>query len=416
MSATFTANNSLGLPADRTLAPTSIEEACRAVAEADRAGQAVYPVGGGVSIDYGLPAAKPGVVLQTTGLAEIDDYPSDDMTITVGAGIRWSQLLSILAQKGQTLPIDVPSPDQATLGGVIATNTSGPRRFGHGTMRDYLLGVDVVSAEGKRVHGGGRVVKNVAGYDFMKMHTGALGTLGVVVQATLKLKPIPEAKAAVVATIDAAQMEKVLARLVSSATRPVACSLWNRAAGASANRQLLLLYEENRPAVDWQIITIQRELAETGVADSQVMDGAAYDQLLKALTDWPQTSTAEIVFKANLTPSGVAPFCELAEQTIPKVAILAHAGNGVVWGSFDARGDLEPAKSALTSLRRFAGQHHGNLVVPRCPADGKSSLTIWGEPEPSFVVMQKLKAALDPNDTLNPGRFVPSAPADSLAR
>src|SRR5207253_9213768 len=126
------------------------------------------------------------------GLAEVIDYPARDMTITVQAGITLARLQALLATEKQRLPVDVPHPDRATLGGALATNASGPRRLGFGTLRDYVIGMTVVNDEGQEVKAGGRVVKNVAGYDLCKLHVGALGTLGVISQATLKLRPRPE--------------------------------------------------------------------------------------------------------------------------------------------------------------------------------------------------------------------------------
>src|SRR6478736_2819398 len=127
-------------------------------------------------------------------------YPARDMTITVQAGVTIARLRDVLKAEGQQLPVDVPFPDRATLGGAVATNASGPRRFGHGTLRDYVIGISVVDDRGEEMKGGGRVVKNVAGYDLMKLYTGSLGTLGIITQLTLKVKPRPEASRWVVIT------------------------------------------------------------------------------------------------------------------------------------------------------------------------------------------------------------------------
>ena len=126
------------------------------------------------------------------GLRRIVDYPARDMTVTVEAGIPLDLLSAALAKEKQRLPIDLPDAHRATLGGIIATNTSGARRYAHGTLRDYVIGISAVDGRGTPFHGGGRVVKNVAGYDFCKLLTGSLGTLGMITQVTLRVKPIPE--------------------------------------------------------------------------------------------------------------------------------------------------------------------------------------------------------------------------------
>ena len=142
-------------------------------------------------LDFGMPPARPGIALSTTALNQVIDYPARDLTITVQAGITMKELQATLAKENQWLPIDIP--ETATIGGAIACDVSGPRRYGYGTLRDYVIGITVVNDRGEETHAGGRVVKNVAGYDFMKLHTGALGTLGVITQVTLKVKPKPEA-------------------------------------------------------------------------------------------------------------------------------------------------------------------------------------------------------------------------------
>ena len=180
------------LPISDTIAPGDAAGIAQTIADCFHDGTPVYPVGGGTSLDYGLPAKLPGIGLSLGGLTQIVDYPARDMTITVEAGITMQALAETLAAAGQRFPVDVPNAGQATLGGVVATNWNGPRRFGQGTVRDYVLGVQAVDGRGVGFKGGGRVVKNVAGYDFCKLLTGSLGTLGVITQLTLKLKPIPE--------------------------------------------------------------------------------------------------------------------------------------------------------------------------------------------------------------------------------
>jgi len=140
----------------------------------------------------GYPPSRSGIILEATAWQQVVDYPSRDLTITVQAGISVGQLQAVLAEQGQWLPVDVPQAVTATLGGSLAVNVSGPRRYGYGTWRDYVIGIRFLQDEGVEVQGGGRVVKNVAGYDLMKLQIGALGTLGVITQVTLKVRPKPE--------------------------------------------------------------------------------------------------------------------------------------------------------------------------------------------------------------------------------
>ena len=202
--------------------PQSVAELGDLVRRASAERQALYPVGGGTMLDLGLPPSRPGWAVDVRSLNHVIDYPARDMTITVQAGVTVAELQRVLAAENQRLPVDVPRADRATLGGALAANVSGPRRYGFGTLRDYVLGISTVNDEGQEVKAGGRVVKNVAGYDLCKLHVGALGTLGVIVQATLKVRPIPEAQALLTLGCDAAGLEALLDRLHDSRTRPAA--------------------------------------------------------------------------------------------------------------------------------------------------------------------------------------------------
>jgi len=178
--------------AAEVLTPADQAGVVDAVRVAHDARQPIFPAGGRTSLDYGGAAPPAGQQLDLTGLARIVDYTPRDMTIVVEAGVRMADLAAALAVERQQLPIDVPRIAEATLGGVTATNWVGPRRLGHGTLRDYVIGIHAVDGRGVAFKGGGRVVKNVAGYDFCKLLTGSLDTLGVITQLALKVKPLTE--------------------------------------------------------------------------------------------------------------------------------------------------------------------------------------------------------------------------------
>ena len=210
--------------------PQSVADLGELVRRAAAENQALYPIGGRTLLNVGLPPARPGIAVDVRALSQVIDYPARDMTITVQAGITVAQLQALLAAEKQRLPIDVPRADQATLGGVLAVNVSGPRRLGFGTLRDYVIGISTVNDEGQEVKAGGRVVKNVAGYDLCKLHIGALGTLGIISQVTLKLRPLPESKALVTFGCETAVLDRLLDHLHATRTRPVCVDLLNQAA------------------------------------------------------------------------------------------------------------------------------------------------------------------------------------------
>ncbi len=367
--------------------PGSVAELNELVKQTRGAGQGVYPFGGRTTLEVGLPPIKPGVAVDTTALNAVIDYPARDMTITVQAGITLAALRAELAKEGQWLPVDVASPEEATLGGAIALNQSGPRRYGHGTLRDYVIGISFVTDDGVEVKAGGRVVKNVAGYDMMKIQIGAVGTLGVVTQVTLKVKPKPEASSAVVFGCAADSLGAVLDRLHDSRSRPVAVELLNaeawRIAGVGpavpSEWVFAVGFEEKAATIAWQRETLLGELGPAPVRDvTEFPDAAA---LWGAITALQTRSESRSIGKASVTPGRVA---EELRNPAPGL-VHAHALNGIIWTHRD-----EPAAGA---------------VLRRCPPGTKKSFPVWGQPSSVWDLMRHVKKTLDPENVFNPGRL-----------
>ncbi len=392
--------------------PESIEDLCASVKQRVADGLAIYPQGGRTALDYGGTPHSPGVALDTRSLNHVIEYPAADMTVTVEAGITLSALQATLATEGQRLLIDAPRPDLATIGGVFATNTSGPRRFGAGRPRDQIIGVSFVTWDGALVKGGGRVVKNVAGYDFPRLLTGSMGTLGVIVQVTLKVRPRPEASALVWAsfgTIEA--VRNALDRLNTSATRPMAVELLNPGAARSIGSGLglpvdayvlVVGFEDNVPSVAWQVDELRKELDQP---ECLVLEGDAAGSLWSGLTEYQAVEAGPVTIVANLRPSSVARFVGGLETGL--WSSQSHAGNGIVRAHWTGGFELEPFAAEVDRLRSFAVRDGGNLVLSRCPADWKPRLKVWGEPRADWSLAAKIKNALDPSGLMNPGRVLP---------
>lgn len=399
------------------LRPASVAEVSETVRRAGAAGQALYPLGGRTMLDLGLPPRRPGQCLDLRGLDKVLDYPARDMTITVQAGITLAKIQELLRTENQRLPIDVPGAGRATLGGTLATNTSGPRRLGFGTLRDYVIGISVVNDQGHEVKAGGRVVKNVAGYDLCKLHIGALGTLGIVSQVTLKLKPLPEEHALITVGARADDAEALLDLLHQSRTRPVCVELLNAHAAGLIGKQanvetpaapwvVIVGFEENREAVTWQVKQLIDELSAGKSLAIHSRVGAAAEPLWQALIEHQARAGARLMFKANLFPHAVARFCQQAQALADGISLQVHAGNGIVVGQVDADWPLERAQAVLNPLRQLALAAHGNLVIARCPPAWKSALPVWGEPRGDRALMKTVKEKLDPRDLFNPGRLL----------
>jgi glycolate oxidase FAD binding subunit len=394
--------------------PASVSELGELLRETVAAGQGLYPVGGGTALHLGLPPIKPGYAVDTRGLSEVIDYPARDMTITVRAGITLTKLQQTLAAEGQRLPVDVPQPERATLGGAVAANLSGPRRLGRGTLRDYVIGVSFLTDAGDEVKGGGRVVKNVAGYDLMKLQIGALGTLGIVTQLTLKVTPKPEDQALVAFGVNAAAVGPTLDRLHASASRPVAVELLNAAAARATGIKLpefdpwviVVGFEEKAVTVSWQVTTLKDELKSAPVRDVTEFRGAACEPLWNALTELQDRPESRLSFKANILPSRVAAFVGQASAAHSDLLLHAHAGNGIVYGHV-ASPDLttDQASALLATLTPHAADANGNLVVRRCLVEWKKVLPVWGQPRGDRDLMRTIKRTLDPSNVFNPGRL-----------
>lgn len=393
--------------------PQDVPELSDLVRRAAADGQALYPAGGRTSLGLGNPPARPGWLIDTRGLDQVVDYPARDMTITVRTGITLGKLRTVLAAENQRLPVDIALADQATLGGALAADLSGPRRYGCGTLRDYLLGISAVNDEGQEFKAGGRVVKNVAGYDLCKLLIGSLGTLGILTQATLKVPPAPEEHALVLIPRPDAGLQELADRLHGSRTRPVCLELLDRRAAAQirglAGRDLpeadwlwFVGYEGNAEAVAWQVQHLVREIGPASTVEAVVGSPAA--PLWTALVEHG-ASAGGLHLKASVLPGALPAFCRTAAAD-GAPALRAHAGNGIVHGFFEDDLTREQAGELVDRWRTNAATSGGHVVVRRCPAAWKSGLSVWGPPPPALDLMRAVKQRFDPRGLFNPGRFV----------
>jgi glycolate oxidase FAD binding subunit len=396
-----------------TARPGCVEELGEVVRQAAATDAALYPLGGQTHAALGMAPTKQGQVVDMRSLDRIVDFAARDMTVTVQAGITLERLRETLARENLRLPIDVAQADRATLGGVLSANVSGPRRFGYGTLRDYVIGISAVNDEGCDFKAGGRVVKNVAGYDLCKLLIGSLGTLGIITQATLKLRPIAELQAIVCLHCASAQLGSMLASLHESATQPVIVDLLNPAAAQRvfSNARLavpesewtvLAGYEGNADAVCWQVQQLAGEACTR--CRLQVRIDYTGQPLLDSLVDSAAWIAGELVFKANLLPSAVADFCLAIDRERHRPALRCQAGNGIVYGSWPTGLPLADADRMLRQWRELARKGQGSVIVVSCPPEWKPTLNVWGPID--TVLMREVKAKFDPRRIFNPGRFL----------
>jgi glycolate oxidase FAD binding subunit len=337
-----------------------------------------------------------GVVLSLEKMNRLVDHAADDMTVTAEAGMTFAELTKILAAKNQRLPIDVPQPETATLGGLIAVNQAGPRQFGYGTIRDYFLGYTAVDGEGTIYRGGGRVVKNAAGYNMTRLMAGSFGTLSVLTQVTLMVRPLPEMTA--VASCDPPEMEtaeKLLAGLNKSQVRPVAVEL----ACAGNGKSLSVVLEGPTAEVSWMLETLQTEWTASGIASAKMESAEAAENALRTLADF----AADV--RIAVWPSQTVEVIKALQEKFPACRVQSHALCGIVLLE-SSKGNAENIEY-YQQLRSLAESFGGKMTVVKCPEIlALSREDIWGPKPDGFAVMHAIKERFDPKNILNPGRFI----------
>jgi glycolate oxidase FAD binding subunit len=384
------------LPTASRSTPTTRSEVTELVRDCFESSTAIYPLAGETSLSFGLAGKTPGLGLSMSGLRQVVDFPARDMTITVEAGLTIGELYATTSAEGLAFPVDVPFSDKATLGGVVATNWNGPRRYGYGTVRDYVIGIAAVDGTGKEFKGGGRVVKNVAGYDFCKLLTGSLGTLGVITEVTLKLKPIAESRAWFVLELSSlATAEETLTDLVNFPAIPASICL----SVESGKIVLAIGVEGSRIDVDWSLAELAKRI-ELGKIER---DG--YDRRVSDLAHFPADDKSPLVVRAAVVPSGVIPFIESVLAIDPQSKILAHAGSGVVYVKFNEFPTGGLSKALVGDLHGVAQRHHGNIVILSNPSGAEMTHQAVFGGEANWKVMQEVKRQFDPKNILNPGRL-----------
>jgi len=424
-----------GRTPDAAVFPGSVEEVSAVIALVSELGLPVIPWGGGTAASVGPPSARAGLVLGLRRLNRLVEHEPGDLTVTVEAGTTVGELQAALRGRGQWLSLDPADAERATIGGVLATNASGPRRHLYGTARDLLIGVTVVTAEGAIVKGGGKVVKNVAGYDLPKLFVGSYGTLAVIVEATFKLRPRPDDERLMCVGFDrlkdggAAVRALMASDLIPSAVELLdgtaafggggtggALGLGPTLAGAAPapptpGAVLVVGFDGLGEQVEWQCAELTRLTAQLGGHHPRALASEVWPRLaLGARAAFP-VATAVMAF--GVLPTQVA---ELMEQGASAArarglgtAWAAHAGVGAVSAALATGHEpSEPAPIAaiLAEWREIARAGGGHATLEWAPLAVKSQVPVWDDPGAAGRIMQRIKAELDPKNVLNPGRFV----------
>jgi glycolate oxidase FAD binding subunit len=379
--------------------PGSEQELANVLKLANEAGIAVVPRGGGTKLDWGNRPRRADLILSTARLNRVIEHAWADMTVSVEAGCTMQTLQETLAQHGQRLALDTLWPSRATVGGVLATNDSGALRLRFGALRDLIIGVTVALPDGTLASSGGKVVKNVAGYDLPKLVTGALGTLGVIARAVFRLHPVPKAARTISCLArDVAEAQRFLLAIQDS---KLAHSALQVRCVAGAPPQVDILFEGVEAGLNAQAEQLKSILAPALLTDPGPVVWKARGELYSAARGESNCAVAKI----SVLPAGIGDaLTTLASSSANNVRCNAVVqGTGI--GCIHLEGEPATIAPVLKSLRGEFERSSGSLVIAHRPAT-MPPLDAWGEPGDMLPLMCAIKQQLDPAATLNPGRFV----------
>jgi glycolate oxidase FAD binding subunit len=416
-----------GLRPSAAAAPASVEELAEIVRCAAAERLALVACGGRTKLSMGMPPERFDIALSTARLNRVLAYDPGDLTLGVEAGIGVAALNAQLAEKGQMLPLLVTFYERATIGGVVAANSSSPLRHAFGGPRDYLLGMEFVTGEGVRTKSGGRVVKSVAGYDIHKLMIGSLGTLAVITRVNFKTFPLPPAQRTFVASFNAPEPALALCRAVAqSPLQPWLMEVVDPAAATIVSSAAYRL-----PAGHWCVVMAacgKTSVVERHAADLPVIAEHAQAAGFAALSDAEKTSLlgrirefarhardvspAATLFRISVLPAQMHRLLLLARQSaeenqLPLAALVRASGFATI-ALLPVAKDPETLRrlsAAAKELYRASEDCGARAIMEYCPTELKREINIWGPPRADLALMRNLKNEFDPRGILSPGRF-----------
>lgn len=391
-----------------TVFPNSVEALSETVRQCAADRLPFAPIGSGSKFSWGNGLALDALMLVSTAkLDQVIDHAVGDLTVTVQAGMRFGELQTQLKKAGQFVAIDPSYEDRATVGGIVATGDSGALRHRYNSVRDMVLGVELVRSDGERVKAGGRVVKNVAGYDLMKLLTGSYGTLGIMTQVTLRLYPLQESSQTVFLSGEASAVARVMQALLNSGLTPTAidllsatvCEPLDLSAAMGLSMGLLVRFQGLAESVTEQV---KRLMA---LGQSQELTTAvplAEDQLWQCLGQvlTREASADRVLCKWAVRSAETVATLSYLQENFPDASARFHVGGGLGQVQFPSVTAAE-----LLGVRSFVEARGGFLTVLEAPDELKASLDVWGYQGNGLGWMRSIKQRFDPQGLLSPGRL-----------
>ncbi len=413
------------------ITPGTIDEVSKVVALTNQEHLVVIPRGNGTKMGMGGIPKKIDIILSTHRLNRITDRDCENLTLSAESGLTLSEVQQGLAKigKGYFLPLDPPFTDKATLGGIVAANSSGPKRLLYGTARDMMIGAKAVFPNGDIVVSGGKTVKNVSGYDLCKLLIGSYGTLGILCEMTFKLLPLPEKEGTLLlsfATLEDA--DGFVRELRGSQLIPSSVEILNAMAvqkmkypvsmPPNGNYLVAIGVEGVAESIDRQISEMSEIGKKDGVLEAVTLDSDKHLAFWIAVRDFSIGLTGEypnmISLKSNflMSKSGemLGGYEKIAEGLGIDCAFISHAGNGIMYfyilAGKNFRSKVDSFVDLIETLTAEAMKNEGSLVVESSPLSVKKKVDVWGRSRSDYLVVRRLKEQIDPGGTLNKGRFV----------
>jgi glycolate oxidase FAD binding subunit len=350
----------------------------------------------------GNPPRTLDVVVNTTQLNRVIEHDHANLTATVQSGMTLDALQAALAPQKQFVPVDPPRPERSTVGGIVAANLNGPRRSSYGAVRDLVIGMKVVLGSGEIVKAGGKVVKNVAGYDMCKLFTGSLGTLGIITEATVRVAPIPAHSATVVASGTLAKAVQCASQLMRANLLPTAVNLHN--SNGAASWKIAVGFDGFAETVARQTDELM-EMAQRLALTREVIDGERQNQYWQAIADLPVSQerlTYRLTVPRGALTQTIATLVDWTEVESPSL-ICADVAMGTLWLAVPAD---QATVGWFPRLITLAQEHRGHAIIFTAPTPLKKAIDVWGPTTPAHTLMRKIKHEFDPAGLFNPGRFV----------
>jgi glycolate oxidase FAD binding subunit len=406
------------LPPTSVLYPQTIPELSRAISLAYEHRLRVLPCGSATKLDWGGLVSRADLVISTSKLNRVIEHCIGDLTVTVESGVKYQDLQTVLAKEGQFLAIDPPYSSEATIGGILATGSAGSLRHRYNGVRDMCLGIEFVRADGELAKAGGRVVKNVAGYDLMKLLTGSYGTLGIAASVTFRLYPLPEYTQIVVVTGKAEAIAQAQQKISKSVLTPTACDLLSATAiadlGLGENIGLVLQFASLKASVIEQCDRIAVLAKELNLEVQILGEAKEFWELLEILI-WQDElrnsvqspETTSVVCKLGILPSASVSFLKECEQIFDTQSyyLQIHTGSGLGILRVEDVQDLEAIALQIAKVRNITEAHSGFLSILEAPHEFKFKNNVWGYTGNASDLMKKIHQQFDARGLLSPDRM-----------